>query len=437
MPFIKKLLIICLLLLVYRIQLQAQYFPPLTSTTWDTLSPSALSWCTPQIDSLYAFLGKEKTKAFLVLKDGKIVLEKYYGSFTQDSLWYWASAGKSLTSVMVGIAQYENKLHLQDVSSQYLGSGWTNCTATQENAITIQHHLSMTTGLDDGVSDNHCTLDTCLLYKAPAGSRWAYHNAPYTLLDPIIENATGSTLNTYVQQKIKNITGMKGLYVPVDFDHVYFSDARSMARFGLLMLHKGVWNQTAVLPDTNYINQMLHPSQALNTAYGYLWWLNGQQSFMVPGLQTVFPGTLFPDAPADMYSAIGKNGQIINCVPSQQMVVIRMGESPSSVDVPFLLVDSIWKYIQRLPCLPNATTSIVNAQYNQSYFTVQGHTLQINLATPVTQLCVYNLMGEKIIMYMKEIQTSVQLPELPIGMYIVQAISNTGKQLTQKIQISN
>jgi hypothetical protein len=73
---------------------QALYFPPIAGNTWDTLSPAALGWCSSGIDSLYDYLGQRNTKAFILLKDGKIVLERYFGSFTVDSLWYWASAGK-------------------------------------------------------------------------------------------------------------------------------------------------------------------------------------------------------------------------------------------------------------------------------------------------------------------------------------------------------
>ncbi|MFT4153566.1 hypothetical protein [Parafilimonas sp.] len=47
---------------------------------------------------------------------------------------------------------------------------------------------------------------------------------------------------------------------------------------------------------------------------------------MVPGSQLVLPGPLIPNAPADMYAALGKNDQKIYVVPSQQLVVIRMGE---------------------------------------------------------------------------------------------------------------
>ena len=83
--------------------------------------------------------------------------------------------------------------------------------------ITIRHQLTMTTGLDDEVTDPYCTDDTCLIYKAEAGTRWAYHNAPYTLLDQIMETTTGLTLNQYTSQKIKTITGMTGLFVPSGF----------------------------------------------------------------------------------------------------------------------------------------------------------------------------------------------------------------------------
>ncbi len=84
---------------------QSLYFPPLTGQAWDTLSPRTLGWNRSQVDSLYDFLAQNRTKAFLLLKDGKIVLEWYFGSFARDSVWYWASAGKGLTAFLVGIAQ--------------------------------------------------------------------------------------------------------------------------------------------------------------------------------------------------------------------------------------------------------------------------------------------------------------------------------------------
>lgn len=131
------------------------------------------------------------SKAFLVLKDGRIVIEHYFGTFTQDSLWYWASAGKSLTAFLVGKAQEEGFLDINDPSSDYLGAGWTSCTPLQEGAITVRNQLTMTTGLDDGTGDTDCTDPACLQYLARPGTRWAYHNAPYTMLDGVISMRPG------------------------------------------------------------------------------------------------------------------------------------------------------------------------------------------------------------------------------------------------------
>ena len=209
----KKYLLIYLLLNTSSLlNAQQTYFPPLNNNLlWDTLSPSNLGWCTDKIDTLYDFLQQENTKGFILLKDGYIVLEKYFGTFTKDSLWYWASAGKTITSFLVGKAQEEGFLNINDTTSTYLGSGWTSCTPLEEGNIQIVNQLTMTTGLDDGVPDNHCTIDTCLSYLADAGTRWAYHNAPYTLLESVLTNATGSPINTYTQNKLKNATGMNGL----------------------------------------------------------------------------------------------------------------------------------------------------------------------------------------------------------------------------------
>ena len=217
------------------IKAQSLYFPPTTGNTWDTISPQTLNYCQSKIDSLYAFLDQNNTKAFVLLKDGKIVLEKYFGTHTPNTLWQWASAGKTITSFMVGIAQQEKYLSINDTTSKYLGLGWTSCTPAQEEKITIRHQLTMTSGLNDDVPDHYCTIDTCLTYKANAGSRWAYHNGPYTLLDSVIENATGQKLNNYAAQKLKIPTGITGSFFSIGFNNVFFSNARSMARFGLFV----------------------------------------------------------------------------------------------------------------------------------------------------------------------------------------------------------
>lgn len=312
----------------------SMYFPPVTGTEWQTNSAASLGWNETELNNLYTYLEQKGTKAFLILKNGRLVTERYFGSFTADSNWYWASAGKTMTGLLIGIAQQEKILNISDKTSQYLGTGWTSLPVAKENMITIRHQLTMTTGLNDAVTpDNDCTSPSCLVYKADAGTRWAYHNAPYTLLDKVVENASGTSYNNYFQQKIRNVIGMNGLWIKTGYNNVYYSSARSMARFGLLLLNKGKWDQTAILTDTNYFNAQVNTSQNLNLSYGHLTWLNGKASYMLPSLQFAFPGMMTPSAPADMYAALGKNDQKVYVVPSQKLVVIRMGESAGNVQL--------------------------------------------------------------------------------------------------------
>lgn len=305
------------------------YFPPVGSSEWQTTGPATLGWNETELNNLYPWLQSKNTKAFLVLYNGKIVAERYFGSFTADSNWYWASAGKTMTAMLVGIAQQEGILNINNKSSVYLGTGWTSLPLAKENLVTVRHQLTMTTGLDDAVTpDNDCTDPPCLQYRADAGTRWAYHNAPYTILDKVVEAASGSTYNTYFQQKIRDRIGMNGVWFKgTGFNNVYYSTPRSMARFGLLLLNKGKWDQTSILADSNYFNAQINTSQNFNLSYGYLTWLNGKATYMLPTLQVVFNGMLVPNAPADLYAALGKNDQKIYVVPSKKLVVIRMGDS--------------------------------------------------------------------------------------------------------------
>lgn len=419
----------------FNLNAQSLYFPPTAGNTWDTISPQSLGYCQSKIDSLYAFLDTTNTKAFILLKDGKIVLEKYFGTHTQSSVWQWASAGKTITSFMVGIAQQEGHLSINDTTSTYLGQGWTDCTPAQEERITIRHQLTMTSGLDDGVTDPFCTLDNCLIYKADAGTRWAYHNGPYTLLDGVVENAAGQTLNSFTTQKLKSPTGMTGTFAPVGYNNVFFSNARSMARFGLLILNNGNWNGNQILTDTAYFNQMTSTSQTLNKSYGYLWWLNGKQNFMIPSSQIVFPGSLIPNAPSDMISAMGKGGQFLNVIPSQNMVWVRMGEEPANSLVPFLLNDDIWQYVNDLLC---ATTGIDN-QDNQNSF-VQlfpnpgNEILNLKSDKQISKVEVFNMQGQIVkSLNTQNKEVSVIISELRNGLYFVKAILENGKIWTEKL----
>ena len=82
-------ILILAIIVLQPLNAQSLYFPPVTGSTWDTISPKTLGYCQTNIDRLYEYLEANNTRAFILLKNGKIVLEKYFGTHTQLSPWQW------------------------------------------------------------------------------------------------------------------------------------------------------------------------------------------------------------------------------------------------------------------------------------------------------------------------------------------------------------
>ena len=435
MKHLLRFLLILLLLpaLPGQAQQTSLYFPP-ASGTWASTTPQSLGWCQPQLDSLVAFLGRKETKSFLVLKDGRLVVERYYGTFTQDSIWYWASAGKALTATLVGVAQQERLLQLSDSTSRYLGRGWTAAPSAKESRITIYHQLTMSTGLNDAPPapcDNESTAPGCLLYRADAGTRWAYHTGAYRLLQNVLATASGLTINQYTNQKLASRIGMSGLWV----NDVYYSRARDMARFGLLTLARGTWNGTTILRDTAYFRRMTTPSQSFNRSYGYLWWLNGQPSYMLPGLQFVFNGPLIPTAPADLIAALGKNDQKIYVVPSLGLVVVRQGKSAGDSRLAVSSFDTeLWRYLMAtMQCRPLAVSSAAAAQAAAQVFpnpATQAVTASVVSGTATLRLL--DATGRMVRLQAATGETTVSVAGLPEGLYLLQWLTPEGQVLAAR-----
>lgn len=297
------------------------YFPPVGNDNWETKSIADLGWKQSAVQPLLDFLVQKNSKSFLILVNGRIVMEYYFNGQTANQNWYWASAGKTLTSAITGIAQQENLIDINNKVSDYLGTGWTNAPLEKENLITCKNLLTMTSGLDDS-SDNVSKEN--LNYVANAGTRWAYHNV-FVKLQDVISAKSGMSFSSYFNLKLSNKIGMNGGWFQSGNNIVYASTARSMARFGLLIFNKGKWENNQILNE-NYFNEATSTSQNINLSYGYLWWLNGKSSYHLPQTQSQFNGSLIPTAPNDMFMALGKNDQKIYIIPGRKMVVIRMGE---------------------------------------------------------------------------------------------------------------
>ncbi len=321
------------------------YFPPINSDTWETKTLTGLSWDASALQPLLDYLEANNTKSFIILHDGKIVVEHYFSNHTATSPWYWASAGKTLTTAISGIAQEEGLININSKISDYLGTGWTSAPLEKEDLITCKHLLSMNSGLDDGLGDHVSPAN--LKYVADAGTRWAYHNV-YVKMQDVVAQASNQTWSSYFNTALKDKIGMTGTWIPSNDFNVYWSNTRSMARFGLLIYANGKWENTQIIPEI-FLNEATNTSQNINKSYGYLWWLNGKSTYHLPGSQLEFNGELIPNAPADTYAALGKNDQKIYVVPSKKLVIVRMGNAAGNINFALSTFDNdLWEKINAL-----------------------------------------------------------------------------------------
>ena len=309
---------------------ESMYYPSNTSASWETKSLSSLGWNQNAVQPLKDYLNQKGTKSFMILVNGRIVMEEYFNGHTATATWEWNSAGKTLVASTVGIAQQENLLNINNKVSDYLGTEWTSMPLNKENLITVKHLLTMTAGNDD---TKQYVIKSNLTYIADAGTRWAYSNIFQKLTD-VVNKASNKPFETYFNEKLKSKIGMEGFWNFGTIFTIYHSNTKSMARFGLLALNKGKWNNEQIINEF-YFNESVSTSQSINPSYGYLWWLNGKTSFMIPNEQNVYQGFLVPNAPADMYAAMGAKDQRIYVIPSKKMAVIRMGDASDPVNPNF------------------------------------------------------------------------------------------------------
>ena len=308
---------------------ETMYFPS-SNTSWETKSIASLGWNQEAVQDLNDFLQEKNSKSFMILVNGRIVMESYYSGHNATTIWEWNSAGKTLVTATTGIAQQEGFLQINNIASDYLGTEWTSMPLAKENLITVRNLLTMTAGNDD---TKQLVIKPNLTYVADAGTRWAYSNIFQKLTD-VVANSSNISFENYFNDKLKNKIGMDGNWNFGTIFTIYHSTTKSMARFGLLALNKGKWKNEQIISES-FFTESVTSSQNINPSYGYLWWLNGKADHMIPGEQTVYSGALVPNAPADMYAAMGASDQRIYVIPSKNMVIVRMGEASNPANPNF------------------------------------------------------------------------------------------------------
>lgn len=324
-----------LMLLVSRSAYGAEFYFPADNNAWQTIAPSVAGWDEEKLAAAMKLAGERNSTGVVILYRGRILAEQYWdgpdnaaykrfvtgedeaGHVVEDV----ASAQKSVVAILTGMAQERGYLELDDPVSAYLDAGWSRATADQEQAITIRHLLSMNSG-----------LATDFNYAGEPGSRWLYNTPVYHTTMRVLMAATGMDRNELTVEWIsKPIGAQHTTWTPRPWADAAIAvglstSARDLARFGLMIQAGGVWDGNTVLGDREFLQAMLSPSQSLNPAYGYLWWLNGQTFALDASYEARrSDGMLIPTAPGDLVAMQGAGDRKLYLVPSMDLVVSRLG----------------------------------------------------------------------------------------------------------------
>ena len=294
------------------------------------LTPFLARAATPFDDAIH-YAEEHNSTGLVVIHKGRLVTENYWKGWTRDSSGPIFSASKSITSTLIGMAIEDGKIRGVGQSMADFVPGWKG---TPKEAITIGHALSMTSGIKVGADAAVAGVDqfaqtAALPLEHEPGTHWAYNTPVYRMLLRVLEKATGEPLAAYTKRKLTAPLGMEhgawdGLPANGETSYTWFRcTVRDMARFGELVLGGGEF-QGKRLINAKWLAEAQKPSQPLNPAYGYLWWLNGQKAYQTPAGRLQL-GMLWPDCPPDAVGALGALDKKIFVVPSLDLVVARHG----------------------------------------------------------------------------------------------------------------
>jgi CubicO group peptidase (beta-lactamase class C family) len=315
---------------------------PPAADPWQTAEPSASGWDPARLDEAAAYSASISGQCLLVYEDGKLLYERYANgasATTRQKSW---SIAKSVTSTLFGIALGRGDLACVEQPVARLVPTWRK---ERYEDIRVRDLLSHTSGLAfDEIDDSVFTIvsgdqtgDALRSEIAAApGTQFAYSQKAVQVLGPVLEAATGEDVEAYARRYLFDPLGAgAGLSwdrAPEGKVTTYAGlrvTCRELLRLGVLYLDEGRWNGGVLVPR-EYVQTATHPSQEINRAVGYLWWLNGQTPAIAAPQQTL-PGWLLPELPADLYAATGLGQSFIDVIPGTRTVVVHMRPAPQEL----------------------------------------------------------------------------------------------------------
>ena len=275
--------------------------------------------------------------SILIIKDGNLVFEEYFYEHDKNKLHELRSATKSFVSALTGIAIDKGfiKSKNEKVLSYFPEYLIENNSDNKQN-ITIENLLTNQSGLDCDVSNpnsvgNETTMNNTddwvkftlnLPMADSAGGKGMYCSGNPITLGRMIEKTTKQTLPEFAAKNLFNPLGIKNFvwnFKPdkssvETFCQVYLT-SRDMAKFGLLYLNKGNWNNQQII-SKEWVEQSLKKHSVVQGVdYGYLWW---NKYLEADGVKYY------------SFGAQGNGGQKIYIWPQQNMITVITGGNYNS-----------------------------------------------------------------------------------------------------------
>ena len=285
--------------------------------------------------------------AFIVLHDGAIVAERYRQGITADTRLLSWSMGKSFTNALVGLMAGDGlvDIHAPMDIPEWQGDG--------RAAITLSDLMQMQSGLEWNENYGNRSDVNLMLHReedmglfalskplmAKPGTHWYYSSGSTNIVMRYLRGkfASDAAFLAYLRSRLFEPLGIRNACfepdmsgTPVGSSYLYVT-ARDYARFGQLYLDDGLAGPARILPE-GWVDYTRTPASASQGGYGAFFWLNRNRTC--------------PDAPADMFSCQGHDGQEIYIIPSKKLVVVVLGYSPKPdrvIDFNALLRDIIAK----------------------------------------------------------------------------------------------
>jgi CubicO group peptidase (beta-lactamase class C family) len=317
--------------------------PTAPGATWQKVSPASVGLDAAKLSQIATQAKQGKSNCLVVVRDGKLAGEWYFRGTGPNTTQDVFSATKSFASTLVGIAQDDGALSIDDPASKWIPQ-WKG---TPSSPVTVRDLLSMDSGREWSAFTDYVRLLAApdrtafaigLDQDSPPGTVWAYNNSAVQTLDRVLQRATGQNVVTFAQKRLFEPLGMAHTTMDTDkagnaqmFEGIH-STCRDMARFGVLMLNRGLWAGKRIVSSSWVKGATGTSSSLLNAGYGYLWWLNHkgviEDVLAATSLQQAkhaTKGRLVPGAPDGMYWALGLGNQVIQIDPGTRTVVVRLG----------------------------------------------------------------------------------------------------------------